>query len=93
MHCDPYCCTRALAISALSGSKGRSEAACLHAATYFSARVGHIDSHWPILMRPICTEKWINDAKQFLSTACVQLKQLFQEENSQSPLTRPAPLT
>lgn len=31
-------------------------------------------------MRPICTEKWISDAKQ-LALARVQLKQHFQEGN------------
>lgn len=72
MHCDPYCCNRAFAISALPASKGRSESACLHTATYFSRRVGHIDSHHSILMRPNCTGKWINDAKQ-LALARVQL--------------------
>lgn len=57
---------------------------CLFA-TYFSRRFGHIDSHQPILMRPICTEKWINDAKQ-LALAHVQLKLLFQEGNTVSHL-------
>jgi len=37
-------------------------------------------------MRSICTEKWINDTRQLLSTACVQVKQLFQEGNKVSHL-------
>lgn len=77
MHCNPYCCNRVLPIPALPASKGRPETACLHTATYFSKRVGHIDSHQPILMRPICTEKWINDAKQLLSTCICATETTF----------------
>lgn len=61
-----YCCMVCSAIViagtdnvnfALQASKGRTSTACLHAATYVHRRGCHINSHQPILMGSICTEK------------------------------------